>query len=146
MSKYPGVKRLPSGGIEYRGKKFAGFNKPKRSDRPGKKGMVLAKEGERIKLIHYGDSSMGHNYSPEARKSFKARHKKNIQKGLLRGFFGTLGRPERPFQFFGVFSLSAPTLVMSKGLLTFAGPQNAQNNDFLVYTKTWSDLKNFDQI
>ena len=83
MSKYPGVKRLPSGGIEYRGKKFAAFNKTKRSDRPGKKGMVLAKEGERIKLIHYGDSSMGHNFSSEARKSFKARHAKNIQKGKM---------------------------------------------------------------
>jgi hypothetical protein len=35
---------------------------------------------------------------------------------------------------------------MTKGLLTFAGPQNAQNNDLLVYTKTWSDLKIFDQI
>ena len=81
--KYPGVKRLPSGGIEYRGKKFSGFNKPKRSDRPGKKGMVLAKEGDRIKLIHYGDSSMGHNYSKEARKSFKARHAKNISKGKM---------------------------------------------------------------
>ena len=83
MSKYPGVKRLPSGGIEYRGKKFAGFNKPKKSDRPEKKGMVLAKEGDKIKLIHYGDSSMGHNYSKEARKSFKARHAKNIQKGKM---------------------------------------------------------------
>ena len=38
--------------------------------------MVLAKEGDKIKLIHYGDSSMGHNYSPAARKSFKARHAK----------------------------------------------------------------------
>tara|TARA_R100000426_G_scaffold50850_1_gene37185 strand:+ start:190 stop:540 length:351 start_codon:yes stop_codon:yes gene_type:complete len=81
--KYPGVKRLPSGGIEYRGKKFSGFNKPRKSDRPGKKGMVLAKEGDKIKLIHYGDSSMGHNYSKEARKSFKARHAKNISKGKM---------------------------------------------------------------
>ena len=78
--------------------------------------------------------------------------KKNIQKGLLRGFFGlkfilrTLGRPERPIQFFGFFSLPAPTLVMSEGLLTFAGPQNAQNNTFFMYTKTWLDLKIFDQI
>ena len=78
--------------------------------------------------------------------------KKNIQKVVLRGFFGLkfilgkLGRLERPFQFFGVFSLSAPSLVMTKGLLTFAGPQNAQNNDFFMYTKTGSDLKNFDQI
>ena len=59
--------------------------------------------------------------------------KKNIQKVVLRGNFGLkfilgkLGRLERPFQFFGVFSLSAPSLVMTKGLLTFAGPQNAQN-------------------
>ena len=82
-SKYPGVKRLPSGGIEYRGKKFAGFNKPRKSDRAGKKGMVLAKEGDKIKLIHYGDSSMGHNYSAAARKSFKARHAKNIAKGKM---------------------------------------------------------------
>ena len=44
-SKYPGVTRLPSGGIKYRGQTFAGFNKPKRSNRPEKKGMVLAKVG-----------------------------------------------------------------------------------------------------
>ena len=83
---------------------------------------------------------------------FRGSGKKNIQKGLLRQFFGLkfdlciLGQPERPIPFFGVFSLPAPALVMTKGLLTFAGPQNAQNNDFLVYTKTWSDLKIFDQI
>jgi hypothetical protein len=82
-SKFPGVKRLPSGGIEYRGKKFAGFNKPRKSDRPGKKIMVLAKEGDKIKLIHAGDASMGHNYSDAARSSFKSRHRKNIAKGKM---------------------------------------------------------------
>ena len=82
-SKYPGVKRLPSGGIEYRGKKFAGFNKPRKSDRPEKKGMVLAKEGDTIKLIHYGAKGYGHNYSPTARASFKSRHAKNIKRGKL---------------------------------------------------------------
>ena len=87
MSKYPGVKRLPSGKIQYRGTTFAGFNKPRRSNRAGKKGMVLAKEGDRIKLIHYGDSSMGHNYSAAARKSFKARHAKNIAKGKMSAAF-----------------------------------------------------------
>ena len=80
MSKYPGVERLPSGKIKYRGTTFAGFNKPRRSNRPEKKGMVLAKKGDKIKLIHFGDSSMGHNYSAAARKSFKARHAKNIAK------------------------------------------------------------------
>ena len=83
VGKYPGVKRLPSGGIEYRGKKFAGFNKPRKSDRSGKKGMVLAKEGDKVRLIHYGDSSMGHNYSDTARRSFKSRHAKNIAKGKM---------------------------------------------------------------
>ena len=83
MSKYPGVERLPSGRIKYRGTTFSGFNKPRRSNRAGKKGMVLAKEGDRVKLIHFGDSSMGHNYSASARKSFKARHGKNIKKGRM---------------------------------------------------------------
>ena len=45
--------------------------------------MVLAKKGDKIKLIHFGDSSMGHNYSPAARKSFKARRAKNIAKGPM---------------------------------------------------------------
>lgn len=69
--------------IEYRGKKFPGYNKPVKSDRQGKKKMVLAKEGDKVKLIHFGDSSMGHNYSAGARKSFKARHAKNIKKGKM---------------------------------------------------------------
>jgi hypothetical protein len=64
------------------------------------------------------------------------------QKFILR----ILGRPEWPIQFFGFFLLQAWNLVMTKGLLTFASPQNAQNNDFFMYTKTGSDLKIFDQI
>lgn len=79
MAKY----ERKNGKIHYRGKTFDGFNKPKKSDKSGKKGMVLAKEGDQVKLIHFGDASMGHNYSPEARKSFKARHAKNIKKGKM---------------------------------------------------------------
>lgn len=62
---------------------FTGYNQPKKSNRPGKKEMVVAKEGDKVKLIHYGDASMGHNYSDEARKSFKARHAANIKKGKM---------------------------------------------------------------
>jgi len=62
---------------------FTGYNQPKRSTKPEKKMMVVAKEGDKVKLIHFGDSSMGHNYSPEARASFKARHASNIKKGKL---------------------------------------------------------------
>ena len=62
----------------------SGYNKPKRTPgHPTKSHVVVAKEGDKVKLIHYGDSSMGHNYSPEARKSFKARHAKNIKKGKM---------------------------------------------------------------
>lgn len=62
---------------------FSGYNQPKKSTKPEKKMMVVAKEGDKVKLIHFGDSSMGHNYSPEARASFKARHAANIKKGKL---------------------------------------------------------------
>jgi hypothetical protein len=44
----------------------------------GKKGKVGVLENGKPRLIRFGDSSMGHNYSPEARKSFKARHGKLI--------------------------------------------------------------------
>ena len=45
--------------------------------------MVLAKEGDTIKLIHFGQKGYGHNYSKTARASFKSRHQKNIKKGKL---------------------------------------------------------------
>jgi hypothetical protein len=59
--------------IEYRGRTFPGYNKPIQSDNPEKKKMVLAKEGDQVKLIHFGDANMGHNYSAAARKSYLAR-------------------------------------------------------------------------
>tara|TARA_R110000803_G_C11850563_1_gene305819 strand:+ start:208 stop:546 length:339 start_codon:yes stop_codon:yes gene_type:complete len=46
-----------------------------------KKGKVGILVDGRPRLIRFGDASMGHNYSPEARRSFKARHGKNIAKG-----------------------------------------------------------------
>ena len=47
----------------------------------GKKGKVGILVNGKPKLVRFGDASMGHNYSAEARKSFKARHAKNIAKG-----------------------------------------------------------------
>ena len=60
-----------------------GLNKPKKTTgHPTKKGIVAVREGDGdIKIIRFGDQKMGHNYSDEARKSFKARHAKNISKG-----------------------------------------------------------------
>jgi hypothetical protein len=41
--------------ITYRGEQFSGYNKPKRTPKhPNKSHAVLAKEGETIKLIRFG--------------------------------------------------------------------------------------------
>ena len=49
-------------------------NRPVPSDRPGKKKMVKACANGQEKLIHFGASGYGNNYSAAARKSFRARH------------------------------------------------------------------------
>jgi hypothetical protein len=77
--------------IEYRGERFEGYNKPKRTpNHPTKSHAVLAKEGDTIKLIRFGQqgvSGAGKNPRTKAEKarkrSFKARHAKNISKGKL---------------------------------------------------------------
>lgn len=71
--------------INYRGEKFAGYNKPKRT--PGhaeKSHAVLAKSGSQVKLIRFGQQ--GVSGSPEGskrNKAFKARHRANIAKGKM---------------------------------------------------------------
>ena len=77
--------------IEYRGEKFEGYNKPKRTPKhPTKSHAVLAKEGDTIKLIRFGEQGASTAGKPKEgesdrmkakRKSFKARHGKNIKKG-----------------------------------------------------------------
>lgn len=78
--------------IEHRGEQFSGYNKPKATPgHPKKSHAVLAKQGSTIKLIRFGQQ--GVKGSPEKegeseayakrRKSFKARHAKNINKGRL---------------------------------------------------------------
>lgn len=49
-------------------------NKPRKSPKAGKKKVVKACSGGKEKIIHYGASGYGHNYSAAARKSFRARH------------------------------------------------------------------------
>jgi hypothetical protein len=49
-------------------------NKPRPSYKPEKKRMVKACQGGKEKIIHYGASDYGSNYSDEARKNFRARH------------------------------------------------------------------------
>ena len=57
------------------------FNTAVRTTEGGKKGKVGILQNGKPRLIRFGDASMGHNYSAAARKSFKARHGKNIAKG-----------------------------------------------------------------
>lgn len=67
--------------ITYRGEKFSGYNKPKRTPKASKKFAVLAKEGDTVKLVRFGDPDMRIRKSnPEARKSFRARHKCDTDK------------------------------------------------------------------
>lgn len=58
-------------------------NKPKKSWKKGKKKVVKACVGSKEKIIHFGASGYGHNYSSTARKSFRARHKCNTAKDKL---------------------------------------------------------------
>ena len=77
--------------IEYRGEKFSGYNKPKRTpNHPTKSHVVLAKEGDTVKMIRFGEQGAKTAGKPKAgeseamkkkRASFKARHAKNIKKG-----------------------------------------------------------------
>ena len=70
----------------------AGYNKPKRTpNHPKKSHVVVAKEGTQVKTIRFGQQGVsgspkktGESASYAARrKSFKARHSKNIAKGKL---------------------------------------------------------------
>lgn len=73
-----------------------GFNKPKRTpSHPTKSHVVVAKEGEKVKTIRFGQQgvsgSPARKNESEAdkarRKSFKARHAKNIAKGKMSAAF-----------------------------------------------------------
>jgi len=71
----------------------SGYNKPKRTpNHPKKSHIVVAKVGDKIKTIRFGEQGASTAGKPKAgesakmkakRKSFKARHRKNIAKGKL---------------------------------------------------------------
>lgn len=78
--------RLERAGVE-------GYNKPKRTpNHPTKSHVVVAKEGDKIKTIRFGEQGAKTAGKPKTgesqamknkRASFKARHAKNIAKGKL---------------------------------------------------------------
>jgi len=76
--------------ITYRGEKFSGYNKPKRTPKAKKSHAVLIKDNGKDRLIRFGQQGVttagkpkkGESAKQKARrKSFKARHAKNIAKG-----------------------------------------------------------------
>jgi len=77
--------------VERAGERFSGYNKPKRTkSHPTKSHAVLAKEGDQVKLIRFGQQGVsGAGSNPKTsseksrQKSFKARHAKNIAKGKM---------------------------------------------------------------
>jgi hypothetical protein len=70
-----------------------GYNKPKRTpDHPTKSHIVVAKEGDQVKTIRFGEQGASTAGKPkegesqkmkDKRESFKARHAKNIAKGKM---------------------------------------------------------------
>jgi hypothetical protein len=77
--------RLARAGVE-------GFNKPKRTpSHPTKSHVVVAKSGDQIKTIRFGQQGVsgspkreGESAADKARReSFKARHAENIAKGKM---------------------------------------------------------------
>ena len=70
----------------------SGYNKPKRTPKhPTKSHVVVAKEGDKVKTIRYGQQGVsgspareGESESAKRRRaSFKARHARNIRKGKM---------------------------------------------------------------
>ena len=78
--------------VEHHGETFSGYNQPKRTpSHPTKSHAVLAKEGESVKLIRFGQQGVKGSPPKEGesesyrnrRRSFQARHAKNIAKGKM---------------------------------------------------------------
>jgi hypothetical protein len=73
--------------------RVSGYNKPKRTpNHPKKSHVVVAKEGDTVRTIRFGEQGASTAGKPKAgeseamkkkRKSFKARHASNISKGKM---------------------------------------------------------------
>lgn len=73
--------RLTRAGVE-------GYNKPKRTpNHPTKSHIVVAKVGDTVKTIRFGQQGVKTNQTAGQREAFKSRHAKNIAKGKLSAAF-----------------------------------------------------------
>lgn len=66
----------------------AGYNKPKRTPgHPTKSHVVVAKDGDQVKTIRFGQQGVKTNQTAGQRKAFKSRHSKNIARGKMSAAF-----------------------------------------------------------
>ena len=66
----------------------SGYNKPKRTpSHKTKSHVVVAKVGDKVKTIRFGQSGVKTNQTVGQRKAFKSRHAKNIAKGKMSAAF-----------------------------------------------------------
>ena len=62
----------------------SGYNKPKRTpNHPTKSHIVVAKDGDQVKTIRFGQQGVKTNQTAGQREAFKSRHAKNIKKGKM---------------------------------------------------------------
>jgi len=65
-----------------------GFNTPKRTpSHPTKSHVVVAKSGDEVKLIRFGQKGVKTNQTVGQREAFKSRNAKNISKGKMSAAF-----------------------------------------------------------
>lgn len=62
----------------------SGYNKPKRTPGHSKKShIVVAKEGDNVKTIRFGQQGVRTNQTVGQREAFKSRHARNIKRGKM---------------------------------------------------------------
>ena len=88
------VKRKKHPSLENAG--VSAFNKPKRTKEGKKSHVVVVRDGDKVKTIRFGEEGANVAGKPKdgeskrmksKRKSFKARHAKNIKRGKTSGAF-----------------------------------------------------------
>ena len=74
--------------IRIAGEVFSGYNKPKRDVQSGKEYAVAAKQGDKVRLVRFGDPNMENKSdNPERKKNFRARHSCDEKKSKLSAGF-----------------------------------------------------------
>jgi len=71
VDEYP---MMAGGGITHAGHHFPGYNRPIADSDGVHKKVVLAKVGNKTKVVHFGAKGYSNNYSAKARVAYKSRH------------------------------------------------------------------------